>query len=188
MSRWGRGWEVSVRKHIERHDKTMEVAADILKQECGQRHPVGTRTDLCPRCIEHEPIKEFVIEHYPTTLGPAATNHYDVASALMVRLAGRIAEPFPGRTYVPSTVSMKDFAWQTRDAPTPDAIALREEVVRVVEQTPHPKNVRYEVLPVSRVELKNQFDTRHRVEKFTAIVVEIMCPIASKRVVIVRAE
>ena len=52
MTRWGRGWEVGVRKAIWQHEKAREQAALILADEHGTRHEPGTRTDLCPKCQE----------------------------------------------------------------------------------------------------------------------------------------
>lgn len=50
MSRWGRGWEVGVRKAISEHERTLRQAAEILELECGREHKTGDRRDLCPRC------------------------------------------------------------------------------------------------------------------------------------------
>ena len=47
---WGRGWEVSIRKALSEHERTLQRAAEILAGECGERHPLGSRADLCPKC------------------------------------------------------------------------------------------------------------------------------------------
>lgn len=50
MSRWGRGWEVGVRKAIHSHEEVEKFAAVILEAEHGTRHAPGSRRDLCPKC------------------------------------------------------------------------------------------------------------------------------------------
>lgn len=58
MAKWGRGWEVGVRKSIDAHDRANEKAAKILEAECGTRHETGSRGDLCPNCIRANQRKE----------------------------------------------------------------------------------------------------------------------------------
>lgn len=48
--RWGRGWEVSVRKAIWEQERAQARAAEILDRECGTVHELGARGDLCPSC------------------------------------------------------------------------------------------------------------------------------------------
>ena len=50
--KWGRGWEVGVRKAAYEHAVAQEKAAQLLKAECGVRHKLGERRDLCPVCID----------------------------------------------------------------------------------------------------------------------------------------
>jgi len=50
--KWGRGWETAIRKAEYEHARTREIAAKLLKAECGTKHKLGERRDLCPVCIE----------------------------------------------------------------------------------------------------------------------------------------
>lgn len=52
MAKWGRGWEVGIRREAWEQAKALEQAARILKSECGVKHQLGERRDLCPVCIE----------------------------------------------------------------------------------------------------------------------------------------
>ncbi|MGH2997671.1 MAG: hypothetical protein ACRDNM_00065 [Gaiellaceae bacterium] len=52
--RWGRGWDVGIRKAISEHERALDLAAPILAQECGTRHEPGARADLCPKCQSFE--------------------------------------------------------------------------------------------------------------------------------------
>ncbi len=47
---WGKGWEVGIRKSIWAHEKAMGRAAEILAQEHGTGHELGSRPDLCWKC------------------------------------------------------------------------------------------------------------------------------------------
>ena len=47
---WGRGGQVGVNKAIYAHERALRQAAVILELECGLRHKLGERVDLCPRC------------------------------------------------------------------------------------------------------------------------------------------
>lgn len=52
---WGKGWEVGINREIWKQKKAVERAAEILKEEHGQRHQPGTRKDLCPLCQKKAP-------------------------------------------------------------------------------------------------------------------------------------
>lgn len=49
---------VGVRKAIWAHERTLKQAAVILAEECGTVHKTGERTDLCPKCQEHEAARK----------------------------------------------------------------------------------------------------------------------------------
>lgn len=50
MGRWGRGFEVGINKEIDRQFRETLHASEILARECGTRHALGERADLCGYC------------------------------------------------------------------------------------------------------------------------------------------
>lgn len=40
----------AVKDHERKQTQANMVAAAILAAECGERHDLGSRTDLCPKC------------------------------------------------------------------------------------------------------------------------------------------
>ena len=47
--KWGRGWEVGVRKAIWQQERARDIAAEILAHEHGTKHQPGAHR-LCPKC------------------------------------------------------------------------------------------------------------------------------------------
>jgi hypothetical protein len=37
-------------RSVKDHEATLRLAAQILATECGTKHKLGERTDLCPKC------------------------------------------------------------------------------------------------------------------------------------------
>lgn len=54
---WGRGGLVGVRKEIWAQERIMRLAALLIEAECGEKHALGERDDLCPKCKEFSDLK-----------------------------------------------------------------------------------------------------------------------------------
>jgi hypothetical protein len=156
---------------------------------CGNRR--GTKIHDCEECAAFESIRQFAIERYELSypeIFRAAVERYDVSASVMSTLAEWIAGCFNERpTEVVPTEEIGDYTeytWSERDNPKLAALEMRERVQKVVDTIETPAAIGITVSRVCRV-LRGPWRRR---ERYTAIVVEIECAIARKRVVIVRVE
>jgi hypothetical protein len=53
---WGRGWQVPIQREIWAQRRALKEAQWILKSQCGTKHQIGERADLCPKCQAHAEI------------------------------------------------------------------------------------------------------------------------------------